>query len=98
MFCKKCGKLMTYEESRLVCSGCGYSEEGELIIKDRKRRVEKKIGIIKDEGEVHPVINKECPKCKNDKAYTWAMQTRSADEAETIFYKCTKCKHSWREY
>jgi len=96
MFCKKCGKLMSYEEGRLICS-CGYSEEGELIIKDRKRSVDKKIGVVKEENDIHPVVDKTCIKCKNDKAYTWALQTRSADEPETIFYKCVKCKHSWRE-
>ncbi|MEK6933005.1 MAG: transcription factor S, partial [Nanoarchaeota archaeon] len=25
-------------------------------------------------------------------------QTRAADEAETRFFKCTKCKHTIREY
>lgn len=97
MFCKKCGKLMTYEESRLICSGCGHSEKGEeLIIKDRKKII-KKIEIVTEEDNINPIIGKECTKCKNNKAYTWALQTRSADEPETIFYKCTKCKHLWRE-
>ncbi|MGH9996735.1 MAG: transcription factor S, partial [Nitrososphaeraceae archaeon] len=24
--------------------------------------------------------------------------TRSADEATTQFYRCTKCSHTWRNY
>jgi DNA-directed RNA polymerase subunit M len=28
----------------------------------------------------------------------WMLQTRSADEATTQFFRCTKCKHTWRNY
>ncbi|GAI81579.1 unnamed protein product, partial [marine sediment metagenome] len=34
----------------------------------------------------------------NEKAYFWSVQTRSGDEAETKFFKCTKCEFTWREY
>jgi len=39
-----------------------------------------------------------CPKCGNDEAFFWTAQMRAADEAETRFFRCTKCKHTWREY
>lgn len=97
MFCKKCGKLMTFMENKLVCSACGYSEEGELIVRDRKRQVGRKVEVVEEKVEVNPIVKAECPKCGNDKAYSWSKQMRSADEPETIFYKCTKCKHQWRE-
>ena len=45
-----------------------------------------------------PVVAEVCTKCGNKTAYFWTAQTRSADEAETKFFKCTKCKHTWREY
>ncbi|RLG10996.1 MAG: transcription factor S, partial [Thaumarchaeota archaeon] len=39
-----------------------------------------------------------CPKCGNREAYYWAVQTRSADEPMTRFFRCTKCGYTWREY
>ncbi|KAF3036285.1 RNA polymerase III C11 subunit [Didymella heteroderae] len=41
----------------------------------------------------------QCPneKCRNDQAYWYQLQIRSADEPMTAFYKCTKCAKEWRE-
>ena len=44
-----------------------------------------------------PETEAECPQCGNDKAYYWLVQTRAADEPETRFFRCTKCKKVWRE-
>jgi len=33
----------------------------------------------------------KCKKCKNSKAVTWQLQTRSADEPMTTFVKCQVC-------
>ncbi len=38
-----------------------------------------------------------CPKCSHGAAYFMEVQTRSADEPATLFYRCEKCKHNWRE-
>ena len=42
-------------------------------------------------------ITQNCEKCGNDKAYVSSFQTRSADEAATILYTCTKCKATTSE-
>ncbi|GAH37902.1 unnamed protein product, partial [marine sediment metagenome] len=43
-------------------------------------------------------VGEKCKKCGNEKAFFWTVQTRSGDEAETKFFKCTKCEFTWREY
>ena len=48
--------------------------------------------------ETRPIVNEKCKECGNDKAYFWTVQTRASDEAETKFFKCTKCEHTWRSY
>lgn len=45
-----------------------------------------------------PTTSIDCPKCGNNLAFWWMLQTRSADEATTQFYRCTKCNHTWRNY
>jgi len=39
-----------------------------------------------------------CPGCQAKKAYFFQLQTRSADEPPTSFYKCVACSKQWREY
>ena len=48
--------------------------------------------------DVGQVTNETCPECGNDKANYELKQTRSADEAPTRIFTCTKCKHTWRAY
>jgi len=51
-----------------------------------------------DEDESRSTIKIECEKCGNDEAVWWMLQTRSADEPTTQFYRCTKCRYTWRDY
>lgn len=39
----------------------------------------------------------DCPKCYHPKANFFQMQTRSADEPMTTFYRCQKCGNQWKE-
>ena len=57
--------------------------------------------MVLDENEgkdVLPTIEIECEKCGNNQAVWWMLQTRSADEPTTQFYRCTKCSYTWRNY
>lgn len=46
----------------------------------------------KDEEDEGPTVERKCPKCGNDKMSYATLQLRSADEGQTVFYTCTKCK------
>lgn len=100
-FCPKCGAILVQKTQRLGCPRCNYFSK----LKATKLKTSEKIGakketirIAKGDTQVFPIIPANCKKCKNDEAYFWTVQTRSGDEAETKFFKCTKCEHTWREY
>jgi DNA-directed RNA polymerase subunit M/transcription elongation factor TFIIS len=38
----------------------------------------------------------KCGKCKKNRISYYEMQTRSADEAVTVFYSCLSCGHRWK--
>ncbi|XP_057666170.1 DNA-directed RNA polymerase I subunit RPA12 [Diorhabda carinulata] len=60
-------------------------------IKEDKRQ---KTNEVEEEG---PVVERKCPKCGNDKMSYATLQLRSADEGQTVFYTCTKCKYKESE-
>jgi len=100
MFCPKCGSIMMPKKENgktiLKCS-CGYSNEGDLKIKETIEHDNREIEVVEKDESVHSVTDATCPKCKNDKAYFWSQQMRAGDEPETNFFKCTKCNHTWRD-
>lgn len=101
MFCKKCGSLVLPKDGMIVCTKCGSKRKiskGDNYKLTHSGTKKKELVIIDDEIETMPTTRAECPKCKNMKAEWWLRQTRGADEPETRFFRCTKCKFTWREY
>ena len=99
-FCPKCGCVLVEKKKKYGCPRCNYISKNKVKI-ESSENIEKKpeIGVITDKDtDVFPVINATCPKCNHKEAWFWTSQTRAGDEAETRFYRCTKCKHTWREY
>ncbi len=104
-FCDKCGTVMVSKEEKgkrfLICRKCGHKTKDykplEISETVSKKPMDNVIMIEKNE-ETLPTTKAECPKCGNIEAVWWLQQTRSADEPPTLFLRCTKCKHSWREY
>lgn len=47
-------------------------------------------------SNVNLVTNIKCGKCYKNEILMMRFSTRSADEAETLFYKCVNCSHKWR--
>ena len=99
-FCPKCGCVLIDKKKNAGCPRCGYTSKGKIKLEtSEKIEVKQEIGVIKEnQDDVFPIITAKCPKCPNKEAYFWTSQTRSGDEAETRFFRCTKCKYTWREY
>lgn len=113
-FCPKCRGLMRPAKiggtMYLVCTRCGHRVEAaskeDLTAYSRAVKVQRtprdKILVI-DSTELPQTASLvrggvSCPKCGHDEVYAWMMQTRSADEPPTRFYRCARCKYTWREY
>jgi len=99
-FCPKCGCVLIEKKKNFGCPRCNYTTKSKIKIEtSEKIEIKPKIGVVRNKDiDVFPVINAVCPKCDNKEAYFWTSQTRAGDEAETKFFRCTKCKHTWREY
>ncbi|MBS3145812.1 transcription factor S [Candidatus Woesearchaeota archaeon] len=105
LFCPKCKGIMMPKKTstgkiRMVCT-CGYTtKDKEKIVLKEKIAVDKKnkINIIDKDIKTDPKTKVDCPKCSHGEAYYWLLQTRAADEPETTFFRCVKCKHQWRSY
>jgi DNA-directed RNA polymerase subunit M len=91
----------------LVCPKDGYKKEsGEKVeppkigkvIQHNPQQLVAVIGKEEQKLRTLPTVRIECPKCGNNIAYVWQVQTRGADESSTQFLRCTKCNYTFREY
>ena len=99
-FCPNCGCVMTKDGDNSKCQRCNHHSKGNVKI-ETSENIKLKSGVVvinEEDSNFLPVTNAECPKCNNKEAYFWTLQTRSSDESETKFFRCTKCKHTWRVY
>ncbi len=99
-FCPKCGSVLIQKRKNFGCPRCDYSSKEKIkIISSEKIEKRGEIGVVTEKDtETLPIVSEKCKKCGNEKAFFWTVQTRAGDEAETKFFKCTKCSHIWREY
>ena len=99
-FCPDCGAMLLPKDGKLECS-CGYtknlSDDNEYEVSDN-READETVKMLGEDVEVGPTVNEICPECGHVKATYKLIQTRSADEAPTRIFKCSKCKHTWRAY
>ena len=99
-FCPKCGSVILIDGKKASCVRCNYRPKGKVKIEASEKMVfsDKIVVIDEKKLQTYPRVEHKCPRCKHKEAYFWTMQTRSSDEAETKFYKCVSCEHTWREY
>ncbi|XP_055677609.1 DNA-directed RNA polymerase I subunit RPA12 [Lutzomyia longipalpis] len=99
-FCPVCGSILPLLNiaGDIQCYACDITLNPETLGKmeseytihfNTYKPVVKKEKDAEAEG---PVIERKCPKCGNDKMSYATLQLRSADEGQTVFYTCTKCK------
>jgi DNA-directed RNA polymerase subunit M len=103
-------KSKTGKEATLVlaCPKCGYKKpsqgkkaESKIVAKVVEPNPQQFVAVItKEEQKLRtlPTVRIECPKCGNNSAFVWQVQTRGADESSTQFLRCTKCNYTFREY
>ncbi|KAK4877425.1 hypothetical protein RN001_009931 [Aquatica leii] len=91
-FCSLCGNLLFVEAAetgklRFACKLCPLF-----------RNITKTLASRKAWKNVDST-EETCPKCSHPKAYFMQLQTRSADEPMTTFYRCCnhECSHNWRD-
>lgn len=101
-FCPKCSALLipaNNGKNSLTCS-CGYTSKGgkSLELKEDLKHEESASGVADKQEETLAKVKVECSKCGHPEALFWTLQTRATDEPETEFFRCCKCKYTWREY
>ncbi|KAF8367255.1 rpoa-12 [Pristionchus pacificus] len=105
-FCPSCASILptpNVAPSEIACKVCGEitsvkEKAHELVCRLEKVYEKRVIEEVDDEGGADSIVDHICPKCNNGKATYSTMQTRSADEGQTVFYTCTNCKNKSIEY
>ncbi|MFT4312726.1 MAG: transcription factor S [Candidatus Woesearchaeota archaeon] len=105
-FCPKDGAMLVPKKDPkkgvvLSCPICAYMlpTSGDIKITQEVQSKETVEVVEQDSDQLsQSITDAVCEKCGNDKAYWWLVQTRASDEPATKFLKCTKCKHTWRDY
>ncbi|ORD94125.1 RPOM [Enterospora canceri] len=98
-FCDSCDMVVKVVETKLKCKNCGLVMDFPLsdpVVESFKVINTPNTPSIpaRDQGNFVEVT---CPECEHNKALFKEVQTRSADEAMTIFYRCVKCGHNWKQ-
>jgi|SRR3989344_4545869 len=107
-FCQKDGTLMMPGKTgkTSVCLKCGSrtkANKDDIVMKEKiTHEKAKRKRAPREILETETTVDAECTKCGNDKAFWWVMQAGSGlagteDLPDTEFYRCIKCKHTWRK-
>lgn len=106
LFCPYCANLLRFQEdptgNRFACRTCPYIYKIKSAVTTRtffNEKLEKTV-VVNNETAWEGVdsTDERCPKCSYPRAYFKQLQTRSADEGMTLFYRCGNhsCGYTWR--
>ncbi|XP_030453654.1 uncharacterized protein LOC115675190 [Syzygium oleosum] len=106
LFCDLCGTMLTLSSVKFAkCPLCNFKRSTKDIAgREIKYRVtaqdiRRELGMSTfSEGTLQlATINRKCEKCGNDEFEYTRKQMRSADEGQTTFLTCTKCRDTITE-
>ena len=66
-----------------------------IIFNDIKRRLKENDEFITNPPQVEEGVI-ECQRCKSKRTFSFSKQTRSGDEACTVFVRCAQCNFQFR--
>ena len=107
-FCQRCSTRLKSARNNpniLACSRCGYEKaekESSPSLTVRGQTLKEGIVVIDQDVaglRVLPTVNVECPKCDSKRAHYWTIDIGDEEEAmiEVQVFRCTGCRHTWRE-
>ncbi|CAG5085476.1 Oidioi.mRNA.OKI2018_I69.PAR.g10904.t1.cds [Oikopleura dioica] len=106
-FCPVCGGLLKVgghgpNVQRMECLTCPYIHNiMEPLTNKKFPRLKELRDVMGGDAawENADSMEEACTRegCTNRRAYFFQLQTRSADEPMTTFYRCTVCAHQWKE-
>ncbi|XP_065844239.1 DNA-directed RNA polymerase III subunit RPC10-like [Oscarella lobularis] len=105
LYCPLCGNILVVEDGQesfqFACSTCPYVHNMSKLSSRTYPKMKEVDDVLGGKAAWENVDSTEepCPKCHHPRAYFMQMQTRSADEPMTTFYKCcnAECSHRWKE-
>lgn len=108
-FCPACGALLPNlpQRGNVFCLSCKHEVPIEkfgsktlaysVVFNKRENFLGKKRDDEADEEVEGPTVERQCPECGHGVMSYVALQLRSADEGQTVFYTCLKCKFKFKE-
>lgn len=109
-FCPECGTVLPLPglQDLVSCKKCQYQIKVEefdrieihsrIVFNEPDMKESEEAEITRGSELTGPTADKKCTQCGNDGMVYSTMQTRSADEGQTVFYTCPNCRHQEIEY
>jgi DNA-directed RNA polymerase subunit M/transcription elongation factor TFIIS len=102
-FCDRCNSRMTLSKKGYVCSKCGHTMEvtaGLIEVKNIKIPESEPITTIDELRQNIPKIDRQCPHCRNQKAFHWFSTVNGEhagvkQERTVEHFICTEYQHTW---